>query len=656
MMLENGARRACIYFIYDHDGVIDNYIIYQLNDMRQNVNFLHCVINGNLKPEGRLLLDQICDEVYMRENRGRDIGAYQAAIRYIGWKKLELFDELVLMNNTCFGPVYPFREVFDWAMKQDLDFWGLTWGQKIDWLDGAEYLHYNSRKTHIQSYFIVIRKPLLGSKLLCDFFEDMPEDADYGTSGSVYEYAFPGYFEERNYRGNVYCDIIDDYNYPLLHDPIRLLRDYRMPLFKKRSFFHHYTDVLGNTAGEATARLIRFLKEETDYDMNLVWESILRTCSLSDLVRCAQLNRILPSTFVSQNSLVSFLKVGLVFHTYYDDLFDENIFYIKNFPKGTGIFITTDTEEKRKTFEKKLVDAGLNAEVVVIENRGRDVSSLLVGAVDFIKNYDLICFAHDKKTLQICPHSVGRSWAYKLHENVFGSKDFVVNVIHMFEKEERLGIAFPAYPNHGIYSDNIGTGWTGNFENTQELLRHFGINVNINVNTLCVAPLGTCFWFRTAAIKKLFSGLEGQGWSYTDFPKEPNRLDHTLLHAIERSYAYFAQDAGYYPVFLYSDRYAEIELTNLEFEKTGSTEMRIWVDILTQDAIGHRKIEDVFQKPLDKVSRTDILMYSNQHTNYGVRKSLLHLAYALRCKYPKLWSIILPIRRIGQKVLGIKTR
>lgn len=67
------------------------------------------------------------------------------------------------------------------------------------------------------------------------------------------------------------------------------------PFLKSSSFFHHYTDVLNHSAGEATARLIRFLQEETDYDMDLVWESILRTCSLSDVVRCAQLNRVLPS-------------------------------------------------------------------------------------------------------------------------------------------------------------------------------------------------------------------------------------------------------------------------------------------------------------------------------------------------------------------------
>lgn len=172
---------------------------------RKNVAFLHCVINGKLTAEGKKTLEQVADQVYVRENKGNDIGAYKAAIQYIGWEKLSSFDELVIMNNTCFGPVYPFRECFDWAKDQDIDFWGLTGDTKTDWLGTKNYLHYNESRVHMQSYFLVLRRPLLGSSLLKEFFDEIPEDTSYVFSGCYYEYAFPGYFEERGYRGALYC-------------------------------------------------------------------------------------------------------------------------------------------------------------------------------------------------------------------------------------------------------------------------------------------------------------------------------------------------------------------------------------------------------------------------------------------------------------------
>ena len=639
MTLTGCPKRACIYFIYDRDGVVDNYIIEQLNDLRKNVEFIHCVINGKLTPEGKSALERVADEVYVRENKGNDIGAYRAAIQHIGWEKLSSYDELVVMNFTCFGPVYPFKEVFDWAASQDIDFWGLTEDTKSDWLGTKNYLHYNSSKLHYQSYFLVLRKPLLGSQFLIDFYDEIPDDVTYVLSGSVYEYAFPGYFEDHGYKGAVYCNITDDSNYPLLHDPVRLLKECRMPLFKKRSFFHHYTDVLYHTAGEATSRLIHFLEEETDYDMNLVWDSILRTCNLADVVRCAQLNRVLPRNQLVCNPNTQPMKVCVVFHAFYEDLFDQCIAHISNFPDDAGILITTNTEQKQHLLRQKLDQAGRKGKVVVIENRGRDVSSLLVAAADFISSYDLVCFAHDKKSTQVHPQSVGRSWSYKLRENLFATKEYVANVIHTFACEPRLGIAFPSYPNHSNYATSIGSGWLGNFRNTQKLLNDFDVNVKIHEHTLCVAPLGTCFWFRPQALKKLFQGYSGNGWSYCDFPREPNRYDQTILHAIERAYAYFAQDAGFYPVYLYNDQYTEIELTNLEFNKSGSADMRMWMDALVMNAVGLQPA--AAQEPV---------------VNYGVKQSLKHLSFALSCRYPRLWNFTSPIRKLMKGLYRLVSR
>ena len=142
--------------MYDRDGIVDDYILEQIRDLRSCVEFIHCVIDGKLTPAGKTALESLADEVYVRENRGNDIGAYKAAIAHIGWEKLSQYDELVLMNHTCYGPVYPFHEVFDWAAQQDADFWALTDDLKSESGD-TSYLHYYSCETHYQSQFLVFR-------------------------------------------------------------------------------------------------------------------------------------------------------------------------------------------------------------------------------------------------------------------------------------------------------------------------------------------------------------------------------------------------------------------------------------------------------------------------------------------------------------------
>lgn len=678
MILSDNPKRACIYFIWDKDGIIDDYVVYQINDLKKNVDFLHCVINGNLKPEGLRILSEIADEVFVRENKGNDIGAYKAAIEHIGWKKLSGFDEIILTNNTCFGPVYPFKEVFDWAKKKDIDFWGLTYDEKTDWLHSTDYLHYNEAKLHIQSYFYVFRKPLLGSELLKEFFEEIPDNASYVESGCFYEYALPGYFEEKGYKGAVYCtpeeetetsakengkkakkpektvltakpadDEEDDFwgpepddeeekkdktdnNYALLHNPVELLKKYRMPLFKKRSFIHHYTDILNNSGGEAAVRLIKFIENETDYDMDMVWQNILRTGNLADIVRCVHLNRVLPENVIINSGKRPPMKLGVVYHAFYEDQFEENLIYLKNFPAGTNILVSTDTEEKKKLLGDILKKLGISARIILSENRGRDVSVLLVGASDFVSGCDLVCFAHDRDIFKERPYGIKRSCLYRTNKNIFATKEYVANVIDMFAKEKRLGIAFPTAPNHGYLLYHMGDGWFGNFSNTSRLLKELGANVKMNEHSLCVAPIETCFWFRPAALKKLFDGPKKKGWSYKNFPSEPNRWDSTIVHAISRSFAYFAQDAGYYPVYLYNSDYAAIEFTNLEFGKVGSIEMREWCDKNAMNAIGYTEA-------------------NAKNDGSAVNAAVVDI----KSKHPVMWKILFPIRIVLRKILKL---
>ena len=54
-------------------------------------------------------------------------------------------------------------------------------------------------------------------------------------------------------------------------------------------------------------------------------------------------------------------------------------------------------------------------------------------------------------------------------------------------------------------------------------------------------------------------------WKYEDFPPEPNSVDGSLLHAVERVYPFVVQQEGYYPAVVMADEYARIELTNLNY-------------------------------------------------------------------------------------------
>lgn len=559
--ISTSPRRLGIFFFYDAEGVVDRYVEVMLADMKKNVSELTIVVNGDLAAKSYAKLKALGDDVILRPNTGLDAWAYRTALKFHGWKKLASFDEVVLFNATIMGPVYPFSEMFTEMASRDIDFWGITWFHQVD-VDPFGTTPEGYIPRHIQSHFMAFRKSMVSSRDFTQYWENLPEMRDYFDSVGKHEAPFTQRFERLGFRSDIYVNTedLEGVTYqPILFAPKYLIEAKRCPVFKRRSFFHNYSDVLDQSVGNATLDLYEFLRDSTDFDTDLIWNNALRSMNLADLVKNLQLDYVLPCE--GPEVALEGERVALVLHLYYSDLIDKTLAYASSMPEDADIIVTVGTQEKADKVAEATKSLPYNFDIRLIENKGRDVSALLVGVKDIVEDYDYICFAHDKKVTQLEPQSKGDGFALKCFDNTLASKGFVANVIRKFQQEPRLGMMFPTPPNHADYFPVYSFGWGQNFSRTKKLLSELGVHVPLDPEKEPVAPLGTMFWFRPKALKPLFD----LDWEWADFPAEPNGTDGTLLHAVERAYAYVAQSEGYFSSWLYSDHFARIELTNLAF-------------------------------------------------------------------------------------------
>ncbi len=560
----NEVKRLVIFFFYDRQCVVDDYIPYMLDDLSKHYTELLVVSNGEISKKGKEKLKKYTDHILERENKGFDVGAYKAAIEHLGWKTIEQYDEVILMNYTIFGPLYPFKEMFDVMNTRDLDFWGITKHHKVDF-DCFNTCKYGYIPEHIQSSFLVIRQSLVKSEEYHNLWEEMPEIESYGESVGLYEAIFTKEFNEKGFKSDVYVntDDLEGYTrYPLMMMATELVENRRCPIIKVKAFSQNYYDVLGETVGNCTVDTVDYIQKNLSYNVDLIWQHILRTANMADIKHLMHLNYILPKEYSINPDIVEEKRVALMMHIYYEDLIDQCLKYANAMPENADLIITTPKEELIKVLKEKAKSLKFNKVIIVkIENVGRDVSALLVGCAPYVYNYDYVCFVHDKKTTQVKPYCNGESFGYKCWENNLGSKQYVENIISTFEDNPRLGLLTPPPPNHGDFYQIVGSEWASNYDNTIALAYKLKLNCHIYWTKEPIAPLGTMFWFRPDAMRKLFD----YEWKYEDFPKEPNGFDGTLLHAIERVYAFIVQDAGYYPAWVMTDKFARIELTNLHF-------------------------------------------------------------------------------------------
>lgn len=558
-------NRLAIYVYQDNAGIVDQYALYFLKELKKCVSNLVVVVNGSVNNQGYEALKIIADTVLLRANEGYDISAYKYAVEYLGWEEIGKYDEHMFVNSSLFGPFYPFTEMFDTMNQRDIDFWGVTKFHECEYtFRGCKY---DYTPEHIQSSFLVIRNSMATNLKYQEVWNELPILENYEDAIALFELPFTKESIEKGFVADVYIDTtdLDGYTrYPLMMMADELVVNRRCPILKQKSFSQWYYDILDESIGITSSIVLDYLKKSEIYDINMIWENILRKNNMSDIKNHLGLNTILPLDYakpIEKKAKVD-TKVALVMHLYYMDQLNDMIEYSKNMPLDTKLVLISPIQEVIDVLTEKCADSQDEYVIVKMPNRGRDVSALLVAAYPHIKDMDVVCFVHDKKSNYIKPYNNGVSFLYQCMHNLLATPEYVTNIINQFKENEKLGMLMPPNPIHGDYYQVISSEWAGNLENTIELAKRLNLRKNIiEPDKAPITPLGTMFWFRPKAMKTLFE----YDWSYEDFPEEPNGTDATLLHAIERIYGIVCQNDGYYPAWVMSDFFANKYMNNLYF-------------------------------------------------------------------------------------------
>lgn len=565
MSVNSGHKqRLGIYCFYDKYGHAASFIKTFLDDLMDNLDDLVVVVNGQLSDQARQLFSEYTKTIIVRENKGLDVAAYKQAILTLGWEKLESYDEVICLNDTVMGPVYPFREMFACMDRKDVDFWGIT-------AYAGETVDKEQIPTHLQAYWHAYRRSLVSSPAFHEYWETMPLWKDYAEVTRKHEMTFTKHFTDLGFTWASYIDWrkYQGYSsYPLLYMPMQIVRDDRCPIFKRRSFFVDYSAYFDQTAGQPALDLYEYLRDHTDYDVDMIWDAILPSYNIDDIRKAMHLDYVLPSQAINPQTHDR-PRSAFIYHVYFMDLLEDTCHYIASLPEETDLYITS-TEDKIPQIREYMQQHGIShqATFIPVINRGRDVSALLVAACPVVLSgkYDVIGFAHDKKSSQNQENghhgTESQGFAYKLMENTLGSEAYVKNILTLFAENPRLGQVTPPPPYHALYFvHTIPHDWGANYEITKELLEdRLGIHVPLSPTKPTASAMGSCYWFRVEALKPLFE----YGWKYEDFlPEGQMGEDGTISHAIERANGYICQSRGYYPAWVLSDRYARIEVDSL---------------------------------------------------------------------------------------------
>ena len=225
-------------------------------------------------------------------------------------------------------------------------------------------------------------------------------------------------------------------------------------------------------------------------------------------------------------------KIAVQVHLYYEDLIHEIINKTNNIPVKFDLYLTITSETFYNSLEiliKKYSNAN-KFEILIVENKGRDVLPFLNQMKAKYKKYKYICHIHSKKS-ETTPE-LGLLWRKYLYDNLLGNSKIVSEILYDFENNKKLGFMFPE-TFYGIIK--FFYSYTNELKERIEFLSS-NLFTDYKISDKIDFPAGNMFWAKVKAIFQIFV------YDFAKkYPIEHNQTNDTIMHGIERIWLYLVK-------------------------------------------------------------------------------------------------------------------
>ena len=270
-------KRIAIFAHYDKDSIIDDYVVFYLKALRKVSHRIIFVSDCQLVEVEKDKLIGIADVVISQPHGEYDFGSYKRGFLYAKEKGLfEDAHELILANDSCYGPFYPLEKVFEKMDEKSCDFWGITENKF-----GIKKTFFGYRKTninHLQSYFLVLKKNIFTSDVFVDFIKTVKKEKNKSDIIFNYEIGLSKLLQQNNFKKGVLVNAAQKTFNPSICDWDELILKYNMPFLKCS------VPRLQNLQYVAADNFQEVLARVSDYPVEIILKNVDRVCNNKDFL------------------------------------------------------------------------------------------------------------------------------------------------------------------------------------------------------------------------------------------------------------------------------------------------------------------------------------------------------------------------------------
>ncbi|PUE13570.1 glycoside hydrolase family 99-like domain-containing protein [Limnohabitans sp. WS1] len=208
--VESPPKKKRLSFFVHHDAncTISDSDMYYLNQLKKLSEDVVFISNGDLSATQLQKVALLACEVVSRKNVGFDFGAWRDAINFVGLERVTTYDEVILANNSCFGPILPMEPMFTTMQKSGANFWAVTDFPESPESTRAEAVGLKDHHipAHLQSYFMVFDRKVVASSEFKAFWSSVIDVSDILDVIALYETQLTGILQRAGFKSGCYIN------------------------------------------------------------------------------------------------------------------------------------------------------------------------------------------------------------------------------------------------------------------------------------------------------------------------------------------------------------------------------------------------------------------------------------------------------------------
>jgi CDP-glycerol glycerophosphotransferase (TagB/SpsB family) len=245
------VRRVCLFAGYDADGIVDDYVVDYLGNLSRFAD-VYYLADCDMQP-GELEKLAPCTKGAWAARHGMyDFGSYSLlAKRYVGWDKINGYDELILANDSCYR-IGDFAGVLAKMDKKQCDWWGLQATKGIaatarvatnrfqnkismEVVKASMLSSFEEDYTYdflVGSYFVCYRKPVLQDQGFRRLLDSVKPERTKKLVVQRYEIGFTKYLINKGFELDTFIDALYPFHPLFSLNHFNLIKE-GFPLFKR---------------------------------------------------------------------------------------------------------------------------------------------------------------------------------------------------------------------------------------------------------------------------------------------------------------------------------------------------------------------------------------------------------------------------------------